>query len=349
MLREYNIFNESEMREWDEFVLSHPEATPFHLSCWIRIIHETYSFRPRLFLYKNNNGDTHGIFPFLEVKSLLSNMRMVSLPFSDYGGPLFRNQYDEENALNKIIGQNKHSVKSFEVRSYLPGKSMVFGQKIYKRHILDFSLGLLSLEKKINKRTIQYSIRKAKKKGVAVTEDNTSYGMEEFYRLNKLTRKKHGIPGQPLTLFRKIYEYMVEKGHASVFLAISDGKAIAASVFFKLNNTLYYKYNASDPECLSNKTPNHLLIYCVIEHALKHGFQYLDFGRSSPHDSGLLRYKELWGAASYDCPYCYYPSKNGATSHEGDSLSYRLFTRTWKSLPDLITDKMGPRIYKYLG
>ena len=50
MLIDFSLDNASEMSEWDEFVESHPDGSPFHLSWWLRIIHETYAFKPLLFV-----------------------------------------------------------------------------------------------------------------------------------------------------------------------------------------------------------------------------------------------------------------------------------------------------------
>src|SRR4030042_5045676 len=206
MLTEFSLYNESEMRRWDEFVESHPKGTPFHLSCWIRTIHETYAFTPFLYVAKDVDENISGIFPCFLVKNFLTGSRMVSLPFSDYGGPLLRVSDQDSQLLSQIIKKNGNHIAGIEIRSSLSGKSSLILRNHYKRHVLDLSSGLSELKKNIDKRTVLYSIRNAEKAGVYIKEEKTERGTEKFYRLNLLTRKKHGLPSQPKRFFEKIYD-----------------------------------------------------------------------------------------------------------------------------------------------
>jgi hypothetical protein len=347
MLTKNSLYNESEMRQWDEFVESHPKGTPFHLSYWIRTIHETYAFTPFLYVEKDMDENISGILPCFLVKNFLTGSRTVSLPFSDYGGPLLRETDQENQLLREVTKKNGNHIASIEIRSSLSKNSGLIPRNYYKRHVLDLSSGLSEVKKNIDKRTILYSIRKAQKAGVYIKEENTEWGIKEFYRLNLLTRKKHGVPSQPLRFFEKLYDNMISKGRASIFMAVSDSKTIAAGIFLKFRDTVYYKYNASDPGLLSAQTPNHLLTWHAIDQACSQGYRFLDFGRTSPDDIGLMRFKEMWGTKVLELPY-YYSKIKGATSKEGSGLSHVLIT-IWRILPGTVVNKLGPRIYKYLG
>lgn len=349
MLTQFSINNESETTQWDNFVESHPNGSPYHLSCWIRTLHETYSFKPLLYVHKNGHGDISGVFPCFFVKTLLAGSRIVSLPFSDYLGLLLNGVQQEEEVLSDILKKHRDQFRYIEIRGPLSEHSNLICHNYFKRHILNLGAGLSQIRKRLNKRTIQYSIRKAEKAGIEIREENTHQGMEKFYRLHMLTRKKHGVPSQPKRFFQNIYDHMISEGHGFILLAIYASKAIAASVFFKSNGTVHYKYNASDPRYLSKTTPNHLLTWFSIEKACHEGYQLLDFGRTSPDNKGLTRYKEMWGAKAVDLPYYYYPQIKGASSREESSLLYRILTRIWRSLPDAVLEKVGPVIYKHMA
>lgn len=350
MLTEFSLYNESEMRQWDDFVESHPKGTPFHLSCWLRVINETYSYKPHLFVLKSNNGEIAAIFPFFIIKGILGGTRMVSIPFSDYGGPLFSNNSTcKGEVLHEIARKNNCRINCVEIRGPLSINSGFICHNYYKQNLLDLSPGIAELKKKLHKRTIVYSIRKAQKSEVTIKEESTRHGIKEFYRLNLLTRKKHGVPFQPILFFEKIFDHMISKGFASILVAVSDSKTIAASLFLKFKDTVYYKYNASDPFYLHSKTPNHLLTWHAIERAYSEGYRLFDFGRSSPDNKGLTRYKNMWGTDIMDLPYYYYPKIKGAASKEEKGLIYRISTGVWRRLPDRIVDNIGPKLYKYLG
>jgi lipid II:glycine glycyltransferase (peptidoglycan interpeptide bridge formation enzyme) len=337
------------MTQWDEFVQSHPDGTPYHLSCWLRTIDETYSFTPFMYVVKKDDGSIDGIFPLFRIKSLISGSRLVSLPFSDYGGPLFLDQEEETELLKRIIHKHGKSVKYIEIRSKLAQGSDFMAYNYYKRHVLDMSLGLSDIRKKIDKRTIQYSIRKAEKKGVKITEENTPSGMNEFYRLNMLTRKKHGVPCQPKKFFDNILKNVISKGHGFILLAFYDSKCVASSLFLKCNNTIHYKYNASDPDYMKKVSPNHSLTYQALRTGCERGFTSFDYGRTSPDNHGLIRYKKMWGSKMSDIPYYYYPKIKGASSTRESSWIYRRLTYIWKLLPAQVIEKLGPMIHKHMA
>jgi lipid II:glycine glycyltransferase (peptidoglycan interpeptide bridge formation enzyme) len=349
MLTKFSLYNDDEMRRWDDFVMTHPLGTPFHLSSWIRIVHETYSFEPELSVYTDASGEIAGLFPYFIISSLFSRPRIVSMPFSDYCSPLACSTSVEGELLNGVIEKSGAKMKYIEIRGLISGDSKYLCHNHYQRYTLELDPDPSKVYKGFDKRTVIRSIKKAEKEGVVITESNTSKGVEEFYRLNKLTRKKHGVPCQPKVFFEKIAEYMMSKGVAFILLATCDSQVISASLFIRFKKSIYYKYNASDPAYLASKTPNHLLIWELVKKACNEGFQTIDFGRTAKDNKGLVRYKKMWGAKAHDLPYYYYPAIKGAASNAESGLSYRVATGIWKHLPDTIADRLGPILMKQLA
>jgi len=347
MLEKISLYDDIEIRLWDTFVESHPNGTPYHLSCWLKTIHQTYSFKPLLYVKKNAFGEIKSVLPCFSIKSLFTGSRVVSLPFSDYGGPLFNEHFGEKDVLREITKTHGRSVKYIEIRNSLDEDCSFTCYNCYKRHILNLQSDLPTIKKGINRRTILYSIRKAQKAGVEIKEENSQHGIEQFYRLNLLTRKKHGVPSQPKMFFNKLFEHIISKGNGFILLAIFDSKVIAASIFLKFGRQIHYKYNASDPEYLKKANPNHLLTWHAIEIGVAEGMQCLDFGRTSPDNKGLIRFKEMWGMKSIDLYYNYYPRIQGVISREESGWLYRFLTGIWGSLPVRISEKIGPMIYKH--
>ena len=347
MLKKFSLYNEEEMRRWDNFVMTHPMGTPFHLSSWLRIIYETYSFEPGLLVYTNESDEIAGLFPYFVIKGLFSRPRIVSVPFSDYSFPLTMSDDVENKILNYLVEQNTSSF--IEIRGPVRDNSKYKRHNIYQGFNLELDPEPSKVYKNFDKRTIVRCIKKAEKEGVKIIEDNSPEGVDNFYRLNKLTRKKHGVPCQSRKFFEKITEHMVSKGLAFILLAKFESDVIAASMFFKFNKTIHYKYNASDPAYLSSKTPNHLLIWHLIEKSCLQGFDTIDLGRTAKDNHGLTRYKNMWGAKPYELPYYYYPVAKGASSQDENGISYKIMTGIWKHLPDIIVDRVGPVLMKQLA
>jgi serine/alanine adding enzyme len=349
MITTYNIDEKKERLQWDQFIEAQKDGTPFHLSSWLLTIRQTYPFKPLLYVLKDSSGNISSVLPLFRIKSIVTGTRIVSVPFSDYCHPLAATEEDLVRLITQLLDSMGRNIKYVEIRGFVSEKAKFVCNNYYKRHFITLPPEPVEMRKKINKRTIQYSIRKAEKAEVTIVEDNSEKGIEEFYRLNLLTRKKHGVPPQPKRFFINMIHNMVSHCTTSILLAKWDSKAIAAGVFFKFLKTVYYKYNVSDPDYLSTKAPNHLLTWKAIETACKEGYRYFDFGRTAPDNEGLMRYKEMWGAEAVDLPYSYYPEARGIGTKEEKGLLYNAITRTWRSMPDAITTRLGPLIYPHLG
>ena len=73
MLTKVSLYDAVEMKKWDDFVNFCPNGTPYHLSGWLRTIHETYSFVPLLYVSKNDSGEINGVLPFFTSSCLSSS------------------------------------------------------------------------------------------------------------------------------------------------------------------------------------------------------------------------------------------------------------------------------------
>lgn len=348
-IQQVDLKDRKEMEAWDEYVLRHPKGTPFHLSSWLHTIYQAYKFKPMLFIKKDQKDDIASLFPAFFINSYFNRKRIVSVPFSDYGGPLCSNEKKEKEFITQIIDLYGKKAKYIEIRCELNSGSCTICHDYYKRHVLELALDPDEIKKKINKKTIMYSIRKAKKNGVEIKEDNTINGVKEFYKLNEKTRTKHGVPSQPFNYFIKLYHNMIQNELAYVLLAYDNKKVIAASIFFKFKKTIHYKYNASDPKYIREKNPNHLLTWIAIKNACLDGYRYFDFGRTSPDNSGLMRYKEMWGAKTICCDYNYYPEIMGITAIKEQQIIYKMLTETWKRLPAFLARGISSRLYRHMA
>ena len=344
-----DLYDENAMNQWDEYVSNDPNGSVFHCSRWLKVIFETYQFKPMLYMSKNLEGSVSGVFPSFIINKFFLTRKYVSLPFSDYGGPLFLDEDGERQFLFHMNKELNDGRKHYEVRSLYPGDNNFEADHKYVKHIIKLEEDPDKIWKNVNKKTIKYSIKKSLKCGVTIHQDNSEYGVNEFFRLNKLTRKKHGVPSQPLLLFEKIYEHFIASDEGSISLAKSGSKIIAAGLFLKLNNTVYYKYSAADPVYLLQKKPNHLMTWEAIKRACLDGYSDFDFGRTIISNEGLCRYKEMWGAEKIKLPYCYYPKALGVGTLEGSGRLYRLMTSIWKNTPEFVSGPIGSRIYKYMA
>jgi lipid II:glycine glycyltransferase (peptidoglycan interpeptide bridge formation enzyme) len=340
-------------KHWDKFVESHSEGTIFHTSHWSNVIRKTYGFEPKFFV--NADGDIKLGFPFFLIRNRIRGNRLVCLPFTDESPPLFSSDFnsgEKENIITAIISLIKEErVGQIEIRGgeseflkYANFKDFNY----YRKFTLDLSKGLDHLWKGFKQKAIRYPIKKAQDYGVRITHSITREDMSVFYKLNLLTRKKHGVLPQPYKFFLNIYDEIIKKNFGFISIAYYKSIPIAASIFFTYNKIVHYKYNASIIDYLRYQ-PNHLILWSTIQWAVENGYKILDMGRTSPDNKGLMSFKRHWGAIETELHYYYYPDIQGVGAIPENSLKYKIASSIFKRLPLSVLKVMGNKFYKYLG
>ncbi len=72
---------------WNDYLLAAAPASIFHTTNWLRVLQESYGYRPYYFACFHAKQLTV-LLPFMEVHSWLTGIRGVSLPFADYCEPI---------------------------------------------------------------------------------------------------------------------------------------------------------------------------------------------------------------------------------------------------------------------
>jgi lipid II:glycine glycyltransferase (peptidoglycan interpeptide bridge formation enzyme) len=116
--------------------------------------------------------------------------------------------------------------------------------------------------------------------------------LNAFYALLVRTRRRHGLPPQPLEWFEAILSCL--KQRVTIRVAYKGTVPVAAVVTLTHRGTVTYKYGASD-ERWHNLGGMQLLLWKTIEDASAGGFTELDMGRSAIDQTGLVAFKDHWG------------------------------------------------------
>src|SRR5260370_28840299 len=86
---------------WDSLATAHPESSFFHSSAWARVLEETYGHRPFYFC-RLRNGQLEELLPVMEVSSVFTGRRGVSLPFTDFCFSLLAAEGDDGARLHDL-------------------------------------------------------------------------------------------------------------------------------------------------------------------------------------------------------------------------------------------------------
>jgi lipid II:glycine glycyltransferase (peptidoglycan interpeptide bridge formation enzyme) len=225
----------------------------------------------------------------------LTGKRAVSLPFTDYCEPIIPSGSDFENVLNSLIqfGRDKgYRYLEFRDGNHFPEETATFCS--YRGHTLDLSTGHENLLSNLRNST-RRNIRKAQRSGVTVMILSSLNSVKEFYQLNCMTRKEHGLPPQPFSFFMNLFKYIISKGMGFIALAAHRNQPVAGAVYLHHGRRAIFKYGASDKQ-YQHLRANNLVMWEAIRHCLTLGLSSLCFGRTEPENTGLMQYKGGWGA-----------------------------------------------------
>lgn len=332
---------------WQELLLRHPSASLFHTASWLGALQQAHGYRPTAFTTSPPGSPLSNGVPFCDVNSWLTGRRLVSLPFSDHCEPLLD---DDCAARDHFAGiwDNPHGkdTRYLEIRPVAfqpPGVTVLARENAYLLHRLDLRPDLDTLHSRFHKSSVQQVLRRAQKKALLVTEGASPQLLRDFYDLLTLTRKRHGIPPQPLRWFRALISAFGP--NLKIRMASKDGRPIAGIVTISFKNTMVYKYGGSDPD-FKNLGGTTLLLWSAIQDAKANGLEVFDMGRSNLDHASLIAFKEHWGAVPTRLQYWRVPGKVPQNSAVRIA---RWMEQVTAACPAGLLQAVGALLYKHVG
>jgi len=143
----------------------------------------------------------------------------------------------------------------------------------------------------------RYNLRLAARKGVTIKNDCLKTDLKDFYNILLETCERDKFLVRSYGYFEDMWDYLVERGYAKLFMAEYDGKYIAGTLAFNFGEKAWYIYGASS-NSYRNVMPNYLLQWTMIKWAKEEGCTLYDFrgvpGNLSEDNPlyGLFRFKK---------------------------------------------------------
>jgi CelD/BcsL family acetyltransferase involved in cellulose biosynthesis len=332
---------------WPALVAAHPQASAFHTRAWLTALQATYGYRPLVLTTSPPDKPLTDALVLCEVNSRVTGRRLVSLPFSDHCEPLLSDPANLERLLlhgrgaveqgrYKRLEIRPHAAKGDEVRGFQPQGGAVL-------HRLDLTAPADQLFRSFHKDCIQRKIRRAERENLVYEEGSSEQQLKDFYRLMTMTRRRHGLPPQPLRWFRALVAAFGPD--LKIRIVRKDGVAVASIVTLSHRQTMVYKYGCSDAS--ANKfggTP--MLFWQTIQEAKRNGQTVLDMGRSDLEDPGLSVFKEHWGSVPTPLTYWRYPAEH---SRPRPQWQKKWANRAIEASPNLILQLAGNLLYRHVG
>ncbi len=331
--------------EWDREILNYSNYSFFHTSAWARVLVRTYGHRPSYYRL-SKSGKTTALLPLMEVRSFVTGNRGVCLPFSDYCGPLISEDSDSTLITEKYLEiARAKNWKYIEIRE---GENVPAGTPISSKffaHRLDLQEDLEVVFASFNG-SIRRAIGKAERSGMNVEVLRTREAILSYYRLHMRTRRQFGIPPQSLAFFLNIYEEIIKPGLGIVVLAGMNSTHFAGGIFFQVGNRAVYKFGASDHR-FQEFRGNNLVMWKAIVFLACSGAKTLHFGRTSPENEGLKRFKLGWNTTEETIKYHKFDILEGKWVG-GMNRAATFHQAFFRRLPLMVNRLFGSLLYPHL-
>lgn len=332
---------------WPDLLERAGDATAFHHSAWLALVHGTYGYDMTACCVTGDDGRLLAGLPVARVASRLTGRRLVAVPFSDLCPPLVACDAPPKAGPALVA-----ALRSLQERRGLPlevrGTGGILGDAApgmrYRHHVLALGPDVAAVERRFAKPQIARGVRRARREGLhaAVRVDRTA--LATFYRLHVATRRRLGVPTQPRG-FVMGFERLFAEGIGFVLEVRHEERVIAAAVFLTAGDTLLYKYGASDERFLGLR-PNNLLFMEAIRWGCEHGKRRLDFGRTDWDHESLRAFKLAWGAEELELQYRHL---GGGAPGWRSARNERVLASIIRRSPPTTGRVLGEVLYRHAG
>jgi CelD/BcsL family acetyltransferase involved in cellulose biosynthesis len=334
---------------WATLVAQHTNASVFHTTEWLQALQQTYGYQPVAFTTSAPEAALEDGVVFCAVRSWLTGRRLVSLPFSDHCEPLVADS-ERFGAMARHLDRVRRDGDwgyielrpRTEVMATAPD---VRASERFWFHHLDLRPSEHALFNALHKDSIQRKIHRADREGLAYEEGRDEHALGTFYELLKKTRQRHQLPPQPLQWFRNLAGAF--GASMTIRIARHGDRAIAAIVTLRHQDTMVYKYGASD-DAFHPLGGMHLLLWKTIQMARAAGCTMLDLGRCDIDNHGLATFKERWGATRSELIYWQYAPR-AAAGRPLRKFAIQGVKRALDHAPAVCRTAAGRFLYRHAG
>jgi hypothetical protein len=315
-----------EKSTWRQVVTESSGDQLYLSELWIDLLERAYRFPLSLATIQESGKAIAAACVFARSRGPI-NRRFISLPFSDSGALLARDD-EAASALLASLLRDGTGATSYEIRGFrapAPWQTI----ECFVDYTLDLGRPLAAIERGLDS-NFRRNLRRAANQGIEIDTGDTVELMSRFYTMQLESRHHLGLPAQPWRFFKSVQELFAPGGDLDIRIARQNGHDVASAVFLRYKDLLYYKWGARRQDQYSSA--NHLLFWNAIQDFASHA-RLLDLGRTDVRNAGLIRFKRGLGATSTSLPVSFYPRAPAHVSAEVLTGARKLMAGVWRKLP----------------
>jgi hypothetical protein len=313
------FYDDSFSFQWNELVEVNPNGRFIHLTGFQKVVQKCYGLEPIYLAYLERNRIL-SLFPGFFHRSFLLGKKIISQPFSEYGGLLFCPALAAEKkiiiieeflkVMEKILAikeyralEMRHPLDFLEMEALETETRGFKPRKLFWRSWLEIKAPehlwpkLDPKERNIIRKAQAYQLK------FEAIEDLESL-REKFYPLYLRTMKRLGSPPHPFIYFSGLWQQLRPNLH--VFIIIYRSRPVAALAVWAVGRTVHITDMVSDERFFFVK-PNDLAIWEFLKWAYHRGFKIFDFGPVRYRGQEIFKRKWLLTVDDY---YYVYLAKN---------------------------------------
>ena len=328
---------------WDAFVDAMPSGTFFHRAAWRQLIAEEFGHLT-FYTYAERDGAIVGVLPLVQMKTLLFDNTLTSVPFCVYGGPLAADA-ETTAALSDyaagLLPETGASAVEFRHRDAVvsdwterPDLYVTFRKPI----VADNNANMKAIPRKQ-----RAMVRKGIQNGLSSVVEH------DATRLHRIYAESVRNLGTPVFSRRWFMSLMHRFHDCADIVTILDGDVPVASVmnfYFRDEVLPYYGGGTSAARHVAG---NDFMYWETMRRAADRGCRLFDFGRSKL-GTGACSFKHNWGFEPARLPYRYKLAPGSEIpDHNPLNPKYALFIAAWKRLPLPLANAIGPHLVRGLG
>jgi serine/alanine adding enzyme len=327
--------------EWDRYVRRSVNGTFCHLSGWREVITGVLGHECHYFVARDDSGECQGVLPLARVRSRLFGDYLLSMPFLSYGGPIGTPEAEQQLGRHAQHLAQEFKVKLLELRTRHRARSdlQITDRKVTV--LLPLPASEEALMAKFHGR-LRTKIRRPIKEGMEVRIGADQ--RDAFYAVFARNMRDLGTPVLPRRFFDELARVFAGE---VVFCAVYDrGQPLAAGCGFIWGQEFELTWASSLREH-TQRAPNILLYWGLMQHMIGRGLGVFNFGRSTP-GGGTHRFKMQWCGDTVPLPWLQWSSTGTAAPPSPDRPLFHMATRVWSRMPLAVANTIGPLLARSL-
>lgn len=304
-------------KEWEQFIATSPEGSFFHTLKWKEVLEKSFSAKAVYLVIRDSSGSLIGICPFVVLKQVRLFKVLDSLPDSDFGGPIIKDEHAREaTALLKVyLGELSAKDGIAYARIQCPNQRLYEYLKTADSRVNTTSGTMnLDLEEKpidfiwntvfTNKDRQRKFIRRFEEGSFQCKEIQSKEDLKEFYNLYYKNLCHIGALLHSFGFFENLYGVLYPNNF-NILLAKDRERYIGALGFFiyRERKTIYLEFLGLEREIENRFHTSYYLYWEAIKWAIENGFRYISFGSTPANPNSIYHSTKIKFGASFNQDY----------------------------------------------